>query len=345
MGIALDLSPYSTHLTSSISDEDASDILFGSGSIQFPGSAAMTVGSDLSQHDINAGDFTIEGWAKFDGLPQPAQWGLAVIVGKAASFNQSFYVGVNGSSILSFSWSSDGTGSGITSIASSAAVGPSFFHFAVSRVGSTVRLFLNGVLQATSSISNFHNSSTPLLVGGIAVAGYDYFWNGNIRDLRITKGVGRYTATFTPPTDPLPVGAADPQFANVSLMTRLDKFFKPEVTKLADTGFRIFARQPAAPVWKFGSTPFFIQDRIDGGRGSIFGTVKEKATPTNLPLRRRVRLVHEFSGRIVAETWSDPVTGNYAFSNIDERQKYLVYSLDYENNYRAEIADNLTPTV
>lgn len=88
----------------------------------------------------------------------------------------------------------------------------------------------------------------------------------------------------------------------------------------------------------------FVRDMADGGRGQIVGTVKEKSTPTNVPLRRKVRLFHELSGRFIRETWSDD-TGNYAFTGIDPTQRYTVVSYDYLQNYRAVIADNILPEV
>lgn len=84
-------------------------------------------------------------------------------------------------------------------------------------------------------------------------------------------------------------------------------------------------------------------DQEDWGLSRIVGTVKEKSTPTNTPLRRRVRLHYEKSGRMVRETWSDAATGAYSFDNIRGDQTYFVVSFDHTLNYRAVIADNLAP--
>lgn len=80
-----------------------------------------------------------------------------------------------------------------------------------------------------------------------------------------------------------------------------------------------------------------------GGNGIIVGTVKEKSTPSNIPLYRRVRLVEQRIGYVVAETWSNATTGAYSFANIDRSRKYTVVSYDHTGFYRAVIADNLTP--
>jgi hypothetical protein len=79
------------------------------------------------------------------------------------------------------------------------------------------------------------------------------------------------------------------------------------------------------------------------GRGRIVGTVKEKSTPTNIPLGRRVRLYREPDGRLIRTTWSDPVTGAYVFNGIPLGAVYSVVSYDHTGLYRAVIGDNLAP--
>lgn len=84
-------------------------------------------------------------------------------------------------------------------------------------------------------------------------------------------------------------------------------------------------------------------DRQDGGRGRIVGTVKEKGTPANIPLRRRVVLLSMPGSRAIRETWSDPVSGVYEFNEIDMNRRYTVVSYDHTSVYRAVAADNLSP--
>jgi hypothetical protein len=84
-------------------------------------------------------------------------------------------------------------------------------------------------------------------------------------------------------------------------------------------------------------------DRVTGvlgtGRGRVRGTVK--VTP-DTPVSRRVRLIREVDGMVIREGTSDPVTGAYDFQFVDELQKWTVVSYDFENLFRAVIADNLT---
>lgn len=86
-----------------------------------------------------------------------------------------------------------------------------------------------------------------------------------------------------------------------------------------------------------------LKDAHYGGRGFITDTVEEQGSPSNTPLRRRVRLIRDRDGTCVRETWSDAETGQYTFDNIDETQTYTVISYDHLRNYRAVVADNLTP--
>lgn len=86
-----------------------------------------------------------------------------------------------------------------------------------------------------------------------------------------------------------------------------------------------------------------LRDLEDFGAFRISGTVKEKALPSNVPLRRRVQLFDQMSGRMVREAWSDATTGAYSFDFIRGDRRYFVVAFDHTEAYRAVIADNLTP--
>jgi hypothetical protein len=74
-------------------------------------------------------------------------------------------------------------------------------HIAVTRSGITVRLFVNGIVVATNTSSLSLSNTLPLGVG-IQTSSITNSLNGYLSDTRITKGVARYTANFTPPTEP-----------------------------------------------------------------------------------------------------------------------------------------------
>lgn len=105
------------------------------------------------------------------------------------------------------------------------------------------------------------------------------------------------------------------------------------------SGARVFA-----PAGKAG-TPYDIEGRTGRGIGWIRDTVKKKATPANLPLRRRVRLYRDRDGKLLRETWSDATTGAYAFEYLDELERVTVVAYDHEHGFGAAIADNLLPSV
>lgn len=80
-----------------------------------------------------------------------------------------------------------------------------YHHWAVSRAGGTIYLFKDGVLLTSAAFT-----TSVLAQGQFGIGRNDvnstYPFAGHIDEVRITKGVGRYTANFTPPT------AASPDF-------------------------------------------------------------------------------------------------------------------------------------
>jgi hypothetical protein len=60
----------------------------------------------------------------------------------------------------------------------------------------------------------------------------------------------------------------------------------------------------------------------------------EPVTRLNSPVRRRVRLCDQRSGRVVREAWSDVVTGDVTFDFIREGP-WVLYALDHTNEFEA----------
>jgi len=94
-------------------------------------------------------------------------------------------------------------------------------HIALTRSSNTIRMFVNGVLDATTATrSSTYYSSGAMYVG----AGYGEVFNGYISNMRILNGTALYTTTFTPPTTTLTA------IANTSLLTCQSSLFKDSST-------------------------------------------------------------------------------------------------------------------
>ena len=71
-------------------------------------------------------------------------------------------------------------------------------HIAVTRSGTTLRLFLNGILDKSATCSYDFGGNQ-----GYIGVGEGSYWNGDISNLRSITGTALYTSSFIPPTEPL----------------------------------------------------------------------------------------------------------------------------------------------
>lgn len=73
------------------------------------------------------------------------------------------------------------------------------------------------------------------------------------------------------------------------------------------------------------------------------GSTKKTGSPL-VPVRRRVRLHDQPTGRLLREMWSDPVTGSYQFTSL-RAGTYYVTAFDHTGEYNGEImTDVVLPT-
>jgi len=110
----------------------------------------------------------------------------------------------------------------------------------------TVKIYLNGTEVATTSTSGFSFSSSDPSYA-LAIGRYQYsapgeYYNGYLDELRITKGIARYTGNFTPSTTAFPNSQFLTQYATkyVGLIGGLnDTNVDYGVQKLSDSSLKV----------------------------------------------------------------------------------------------------------
>lgn len=172
---------------------------YGTGSIAFDGDGdELLVAATSSYLTFGTGNFTIETWAYFNSLG-----GLKVLFDwRDASGPQGGYITLyfSGSTLYLY----DGSGNVVNS--GSLSTGQ-WYHIALTRNSGTTRMFVDGTLK--TSASNSTNYQSPQN-GYLTIAGLntDFPLSCYLDDIRLTKGVARYTANFTPPTQAHPTSGS-----------------------------------------------------------------------------------------------------------------------------------------
>jgi len=147
---------------------------------------------------FGTGDFTLEAWIYLISKPKSS---ASIISSGSSDYNANGgYFTVDASQRIQFGIPGSAVSGGTISPGQ-------WYHVAGTRSGTTIRVFINGTLEGTGTGDNnsYNFSKDNLLIGrnGWDSSGSQGF-HGYIDEVRITKGVARYTATFTAPTSPFP---------------------------------------------------------------------------------------------------------------------------------------------
>jgi hypothetical protein len=169
-------------------------VKFGTSSITLDGSGDYVVEPTNLNFGYGTGDFTIEFWLYLNSTGSQT---IFSNLSSGSSTNPHIYITTT---IRYYT-------AGADRITGAALSTGQWYHIALCRASGSTRLFVNGT-QSGSTYSDANNYGTfaPLGIGtywesGAPVASSTL--NGYISDLRITRGIARYTANFTPPTTPL----------------------------------------------------------------------------------------------------------------------------------------------
>ena len=138
--------------------------------------------------------FTIEMWVRLSVVTTSSN--IPFLSSGTGSSTGTFQFEISSNSKLGFQYDSASTfttSSGLTA--------DTWHHVAISRAGTgsnETKLFLDGVLAGSSTIASNFNSTADMFVG--RNRGNSTYASGYISDVRITKGLARYTSAFTPPS-------------------------------------------------------------------------------------------------------------------------------------------------
>ena len=168
----------------------------GAGYVEFDGNNDYLSIADSADFTFGTGDYTMEAWI------YPTSTGsypviIAQYENTSTTASWFFSLGDNTTDVKYYAYGPDGN---LTPhLSGGTASLNTWTHVAVTRSGSTVRLFVNGSQVDSGAWSNAHrDSSLPVTIGTSADANYDF--TGKISNARVIKGTALYTSNFTPPT-------------------------------------------------------------------------------------------------------------------------------------------------
>jgi hypothetical protein len=235
----------------------------------FDGSGDYLTVANNTAFVFGSGDFTVEIWAYV-----------------TSTADQTFYARTNTSGIgtgisiaLSGKWygvvSTDGVNP-ISITSSASAVPHSWNHVALTRSGTTLTMWVNGVSAGTNTVSgSLNDPATTIYLGAAFTGSIVNAMSGYMSNVRVVKGTAVYTAAFTPPTAPLTA------VSGTSLLTcQSNRFIDNStnafaITRNGDTSVQAFQPFPGATTWS-GS--------VLGGSGYFDGSGDYLSVADSAPL-------------------------------------------------------------
>jgi hypothetical protein len=247
---------------------------FGGASAYFDGTGDYLSTPSNNDFSFGTGDFTIECWIYLTsatgdyrtifGLSYSGG-GVGIRFGNSAAYNsllQFFTIGQTAAQVYSVN-------------KSQSQLLNSWNHIAFTRTGTTCRAFVNGIQENVGSglnVSSFPNASftdstniinnSAVLIGYGDAVGTEFI--GYIDELRITKGVARYTTNFTPQTSEFPNTQFLTQYATkyIGLIGGLnDKSVDYGVQKLSDSSLKVVKMTQTTSPFPSGSLSASV-DRV-----------------------------------------------------------------------------------
>lgn len=195
----------STHVLTAVGDAqlDTAQFKYGTASGLFDGTGDRVTAPDSADWHFGTGAFTGEAHVRFNSLPSSGT--IQVICGQIASPGaDGWAIGIaNVSGVYKLRWVSVNSGATVIENTISITTGV-WYHFAIARSSNTIYQFIDGAMLGSGDAFTGDVPDVAAVLEIAASSGGNNQLNGWIDNLRLTKGVARYTANFTPPDRQFP---------------------------------------------------------------------------------------------------------------------------------------------
>jgi len=155
---------------------------------------------DTEDWNFGSGDFVLETYVLVNVLPTSGYYNLFTQRASTTSVSVCTYIYKSDSKYyLGFEYSTDGSSRATFSAEINLNIN-TWYHIVYERYGNIIFIFVDGHVIGSLYISNvsLYNSSVEMRIGLDHLSAY---LNGYLDELRISKGIARFTpASFTPPT-------------------------------------------------------------------------------------------------------------------------------------------------
>jgi hypothetical protein len=186
---------------------DTAQFKFGGASGLFSGSGDGLTVANNAVFAMGSGDFTLEAFARFSSLPSSGNYNIFIAKGNFSGSQRSYIWGIYndaGSYKMFLGYTTTGTSFTLTYSTAISLSTNTWYHFALSVESTTGRYFADGVQYGSVTLSGALFAGTDDLYIATRDASTTQDFLGWLDELRITKGVARYTTGFTPPSAAFP---------------------------------------------------------------------------------------------------------------------------------------------
>jgi hypothetical protein len=171
---------------------------YGGASAYFDGTGDYLRITDSTRFNFGSGDWTVEFW--FYNSNPSDQWKGLIDLSDGNNGYAGIWVSYLSNNSIQTSISTTGFSWAVTATGTANSVSKNVWnHYAVVRTGNVVKIFLNGIQYVSNSTitGSVYAAKFNHFIGSFGAAGLNY--NGYLDDIRITKGICRYIANFSPP--------------------------------------------------------------------------------------------------------------------------------------------------